>query len=264
MTWVVGAPIPFGYSVGLADIRVTFRDGSERDCIQKIYQVGPVVCAAFAGSVRIGFAMLSRISHLLKVDDSATAWDLDEVSRWWPQHAREVWNRMPDCERALQSEFMLFGAHPDQGYPWAKPYVYSFRSPRFDPAPSVEPLTVCSLGKGASIRTYCQPLQGLRSDEALMKLETGRAGGIARGIMNLVTESLLALPIRGISPHLHVLTAFRDRVEGSKNDRQYFRYSKDDASMDLQPVLVMPEVATSYAGFQAAYGGAAAVEGATA
>jgi hypothetical protein len=44
MTWIVGAPFPFGYVIGWADIRVTFRDGREEGCLQKIYQVGPVVC----------------------------------------------------------------------------------------------------------------------------------------------------------------------------------------------------------------------------
>ncbi|MDT7815821.1 MAG: hypothetical protein QOJ42_5737 [Acidobacteriaceae bacterium] len=65
MTWIVAVPIPFGYAKGCADIRVTYKNGREEDCLQKIYQVGPVVCAAFAGSVRIGFALLSRTAQLV-------------------------------------------------------------------------------------------------------------------------------------------------------------------------------------------------------
>src|SRR5712671_374307 len=90
MTWIVAVPIPVGYAKGCADIRVTFKNGREEDCLQKIYQVGPVVCAAFAGSVRIGFALPSRTAQ----------------------------TRMPDLEQQLKSKFMLFGAHPNQGSPW--------------------------------------------------------------------------------------------------------------------------------------------------
>lgn len=136
MTWIVGVPVPFGYAIGCADIRVTFKDGREEDCLQKIYQVGPVVCAAFAGSVQIGFALLSRTAQLLKRNDPGMAWDLDEVAKWWPQDAREVWNCMPDFEQQLKSEFMLFGAHPNQANPWPKPCVYTFRSPQFEAVPN--------------------------------------------------------------------------------------------------------------------------------
>jgi hypothetical protein len=80
MTWIVGAPVPFGYSIACADIRVTFSDGREQDCLQKIFQVGPVVCAAFAGSVLIGFKMLSRITIRLKMDEPGMAWQPDFVA----------------------------------------------------------------------------------------------------------------------------------------------------------------------------------------
>ena len=261
MTWIVGVPVPFGYSIGCADIRVTFRDGIEKDCLQKIYQVGPVVCAAFAGSVRIGFELLSRITHLLRENDPGMAWDLDEVAKWWPQDAREVWRTMPQYEQRLRSEFMLFGAHPNQGNPWPKPCVYTFSSPAFEAVPTTGPLAACSLGKGAGIRTYCDPLKTLWEDESLVRLEAGSPGGIARGMTNLITDKLLALPISGISPHMHVLLAFRDEVKAMKNDRQYF---KKDRSLELEPVLVMPEVVTSYSALQRACGGATAVEGAVA
>jgi hypothetical protein len=45
----------FGYGFGLSDIRVTLGDGSEVDCLQKIYPVARWVAAGFSGSVKIGF-----------------------------------------------------------------------------------------------------------------------------------------------------------------------------------------------------------------
>ncbi len=51
-------PTIFGYSVGVSDIRVTLYDGSERDCLQKIYPIAQSIALGFAGSVRIGFEMV--------------------------------------------------------------------------------------------------------------------------------------------------------------------------------------------------------------
>ena len=50
----------FGFAVGISDIRVT-TPNEERDCLQKIYAVGPGVALGFAGSVAIGFAMVDRL-----------------------------------------------------------------------------------------------------------------------------------------------------------------------------------------------------------
>jgi hypothetical protein len=255
MTWVVGVPVPFGYSIGCADIRVTFKDGTEKDCLQKIYQVGPVVCAAFAGSIRIGFAMLLRISQLLNDVEPGVAWDLDQVAQWWPDDALEVWGQMPENEQRLGSEFMLFGAHPQEGNPWPKPCVYTFKSPDFVPKAITGRISACSLGKGAMIKTYCEPVEELwNGTEDIMRLETGLPGGIAIGMIHMITDKLLALPIKGISPHMHMLLAFRGHVKATNNDIKYF---KKDGSMELEPVLVMPPVFDNYASFLRASGGAA-------
>ena len=76
MTWVVGRPVPFGYSVGLSDIRVTLLpDRTEWDCLQKVYAVAPNIAAAFAGSVEIGFAMIDRLKHHLRLPAPGLGWD---------------------------------------------------------------------------------------------------------------------------------------------------------------------------------------------
>jgi hypothetical protein len=72
----------------------------------------------------------------------------------------------------------------------------------------------------------------------------------------LLTEKLQALPIPGISPHMHIFTAFRDRVETRNNDRVYIR--KDG----LEFAFVMPPVAVNYSSFLKMCGAAAEAEGA--
>jgi len=90
MTWVIGTPTMFGYGIGISDVRVTLADGSERDCLQKIYPVGRFLAMGFAGSVRIGFAMIDAISGYLKTDDDTGMWDPTAVANWWPTDASVV------------------------------------------------------------------------------------------------------------------------------------------------------------------------------
>jgi hypothetical protein len=43
MTWIVAAPTLLGYSAVVSDIRVTLRDKSERDCLQKVHSISPTM-----------------------------------------------------------------------------------------------------------------------------------------------------------------------------------------------------------------------------
>jgi hypothetical protein len=59
----------WGYSIGISDIRVTLADGSERDCLQKIHPVAQSIALGFAGSVAIGFRMVSTMRYWLQCDE---------------------------------------------------------------------------------------------------------------------------------------------------------------------------------------------------
>lgn len=61
MTWVIGMPFFAGYSLLLSDIRVTWGNGREDDCLQKIYPIVPFIGMGFAGSVFAGFEMLDTM-----------------------------------------------------------------------------------------------------------------------------------------------------------------------------------------------------------
>ena len=57
MTWIVAMATPWNYCFGLSDVRVTLADGTERDCLQKIYPIANSLAMGFAGSVLIGMSM---------------------------------------------------------------------------------------------------------------------------------------------------------------------------------------------------------------
>jgi hypothetical protein len=67
MTWIVGMPTMWGYSFAVSDVRVTLADGSERDCLQKIYPVARSIALGFAGSVRLGFKMVEAMKALSRL-----------------------------------------------------------------------------------------------------------------------------------------------------------------------------------------------------
>jgi ATP-dependent protease HslVU (ClpYQ) peptidase subunit len=107
MTWVVGTPTIFGYAFGISDVRVTLGDKTEIDCLQKIYPIGRHVVAAFAGSVKIGFAMLDRLRELTDYPDENIAAEPEGIKQDWPRYAREVFGAFRETERELECHLMI-------------------------------------------------------------------------------------------------------------------------------------------------------------
>lgn len=241
MTWVVGRSVIVGYAVGLSDIRVTLCDGSERDCLRKIYPVGRMLALGFAGSVAIGFAMVERLATLLGGAAPGMGWDPTIVADWWPADARLVFEQFPEAERKLHAHLIMLGAHPNQNngdVPWARCYVYRFMSPDFDVqlAPAEH---VVSIGSGSGVSHYIQVLAGLRDSDELLQLEAVVPGGVALGTMDSLTKAIAANPTPGVSTRLHLCLVRRDLIEISANDQRYVGHPELD--------LIMPAVANSKA-----------------
>ena len=241
MTWIVGRSIPFGYSVALSDIRVTLADGSEVDCLQKIYPVGPFIALGFAGSVAIGFALVARLRHLLGQVQPGLAWEPDVVVQWWPEDAREVFAAFSKEEQNLGCHLLMAGAHPSRNNgdsPWAMAYVYRFRSPDFLPLLAGGG-DIVSIGSGEGIAEYSEALRNLGDGFSYLQLEVIGPGGSAFGLLQSISHAVETTPKPGISRHLHVCVAMRGEIRMGNNDRHQIGESSGD--------LVMPPVAHSLA-----------------
>jgi hypothetical protein len=241
MTWIVGSAPPFGWAVGLSDIRVSFSDGTELDCLRKIYPVGRFIAAGFAGSVAIGFAMIQRLSELLYNPDEKQAWIPPEVANWWQHDAQEVFNSFGDVEKAGGSQLILLGVHPSENagdVPWARSHLYTFSWPEFEPVVA-NPNAVVSIGSGASVTHYRELLERIPTDDSLWQLEAGHFGGMTDGLMMTITNTIQEEPTQGISPHMHVCLVSRGQIQIRKNDRRWINRP------DLQD-FIMPPVATSF------------------
>jgi hypothetical protein len=243
MTWIIGAAATLGYAVGISDIRVTFVDGREKDCLQKLYPMSRFIAAGFAGSVRIGFAMLDALAYLLRDLAEASAWLPDEVADCFQGLARQVFQAAPPTERALHSHLMLLGAHPteDVGIPgYARCSVHILRSPEFVPQLS-RPGEVVSIGSGSTIAPYQKVLDGFSSN--VLSLLQGEVMGARMGFLALsmvVQKTIEQNPTPGISPHAHICVVRRSSVEVGTNDEN--RYPPSGEVIEIR----MPPVATTW------------------
>jgi hypothetical protein len=246
MTWIVGAAAALGYAVGISDIRVTFSDGSERDCLQKIYPMSRFIAAGFAGSVRIGFAMLNALAHSLRDLPDGQAYIPQEVADTLSLLARDVFRRSPDAEKKLGSHLILLGAHPTDhmGAPgWSRCSVHILESPNFEPEAG-NMGQVVSIGCGSVIPLYEQMLAGFTANP--LSLLQGEVMGAKMGFVTLsmvMQKTVEKNPVPGISPHTHICVVRRGSVEiGSNNHDQY---PQSGEKIEFR----MPPVATTWAEF---------------
>ena len=233
MTWIVATPTRLGYAVALSDIRVTWSNGVEEDCLQKIYPVGKDLALGFAGSVRIGFRMLRKLRRLLRKSE---AWTPEGIAEWWPHCAREAFQTSRAEEKGLKCELILVGIHPtEEIMQWAgsftllrlnnapmnrskplplvpKSFVYRFRSwEEFEPKIASDG-EVVAIGCGSAVEPYKKLLAELSASLG----DSGWASdekGIGLGLWFNMTNQVKDFPERGISAHFHVCTVSRGLVE---------------------------------------------------
>jgi len=236
-------PTIFGWGIGLSDIRVTLENGTTRDCLQKVYPLGHFMLGGFAGSVRIGFAMIDALSALLGVAPPDQAWDPLEVANWLPADLRNIFSGFPESDQDHQLHFMTIAAHPTQNAgdaPWARTYGHIFRSPYFEP---VTVGRIDSIGSGATIDPCKAEIEKLLADDdlmfSLMQLMTLGAGAAAQALALDISKLLENVKPNGISPHLHIGVVSRGLGAIFANDRTEFG---SDGPIEFK----MPPVARSW------------------
>ena len=240
MTWVIGRAGPFGYAVGISDIRVTLGDGTEYDCLQKIYKIGSQLVLGFAGSVAIGLEIVNQLSEALHTTKEGMAWNPIIVAENLPKGTRELYDSFPSNQKALGCQLILLAAHPaknDGPAPGARCYVYTFSAPEFRPI-LADQAQIVSIGSGAQVESYKKALGKLEKDFEIFKLETHMFGGAALGLMTSISSEIRKIPVYGISNHVHVCIVGRESIQIGQNDRKISENSEKD--------FIMPPVARSW------------------
>lgn len=245
MTWVIGMPTYFGYCAGFADIQVTFRDKSTKDCLRKLYPVGRCVALGFSGSVAIGFKMVETLTHYLSDIPPHMGWNPTEVVKWWQLDAQDVFRSFSDDEKRVGCNLMLFGVHPGKKENQLANIgeLYRLHGPTFTPR-RAKMFQILAIGSGNDVATYSKTLRQLsRYPDGIMQIEVGNPGGMASALSHHITKVLEQSPAKGISSHLHVCRVWSDRIEMGTNDRRYIGEPRESD-------FLMPRVVNSYAEFQ--------------
>lgn len=223
MTWVVGTPTMFGYGFGISDIRVTLGDGSEVDCLQKIYPVARWAAAGFAGSVKIGFAMIDKLSRMGNSIEEPYAIIPAVFAREWPTYARKVFEHFPDeRERRSGSHLMLISTDPqeDNGNPnCPRCYVHIFKSPDFEPE-EIKVHKLGSIGIGSGYDECRAVIEGFFDRRIFhMKIGMGNEGGMGTSIGHDLTSLLMLIQPKSISSNLHYCWVYRGKIIIETNNR---------------------------------------------
>jgi hypothetical protein len=223
MTWIVGMPTMWGYSIGISDIRVTLSDNSEHDCLQKIYPIAQSISLGFAGSVFIGFRMIEVMREWLHCDQPDHAWKPLETVELWPAIARDIFAAAPPEEREGQCALLMLSADPDTPPTdlGARAYVHTFRSPDFSPA-QVQTHKAAGIGSGTDVAVFKKYLDDVSNDQEknfeIMKMEAGNPGGMG-GILGFsLTNMLKRTKPFGISSHLHYCWQYLGKTILKTND----------------------------------------------
>jgi hypothetical protein len=239
MTWIVGAAASTGYAVGVSDIRVSFGNGQELDCLQKLYPMARFIAAGFAGSVEMGFRMLDALAYQLRGAPSDQAFLPQEVADCFAPLAKDIFEGASAASRDLGSQIILLGAHPteDLGIPgWARCTVHVLKSPDFVPQPS--PIgQVVSIGFGSQIETYRDALSRFSADPlSLIKMDTAGVGASSLILSMVVQKTVERNPARGISRHAHVCIVRRGSVIIQPNDENVYTPNGEKIEFRMPPV----------------------------
>ena len=208
MTWILGAAIPFGYGALISDVRVTWPDGTKRDMLQKVYPVGPMMTAGFAGSVRIGFCLLADMQRAFDLPEGET-WEPKEAAFRWRRRGRRLFSRASQEERALGSSVIVVGISHDLS---GRAQCIRMRAPQFE-LEFAEPLKWASIGTGTMhqrAEDYTQNYpERFRSVHAYG--EVNNPGGAAFSTATDVATDLERDPMEKVSPILQVATVWPDK-----------------------------------------------------
>lgn len=244
MTWVIGASTVFGYGVIISDVCVSWKKPDEtyytRDCLQKIYPVGPSILAGFSGSVKIGFALTQNLRDFLQLPEDAkdSGWKPDWVANNWKNDARRIFASFPEELRELKASILLVGTHPneDVGIPgFARIYGIVMKSPDFEPVIISKSIPVFSIGSGSEVDKYKAVIEEITKGEAwphLMKMESSFRGGWATGITIMISDTIRNNPEIGISKHLHIGVVGRHGYSIKPNDSTKYELNPQ-ISMEL-------------------------------
>lgn len=202
MTWVLGSGTIFGYSALIADTRVTWDNLEYADVLQKIHYVGPQLLAGFAGSVELGFEMVS---------DMKLFYDIPKGNLWWPRIAALQWRRRgrnifrnASKEKKAGCSLILAGIGPKKSFFGNFSYAIRMEHPEFEPKFIKRGIwTSIGSGKNHSLANEIAKAQNENPQKFEVEIGQGEAGmgrgGAAVSLAISVSNALRKNPLASVS-----------------------------------------------------------------
>jgi hypothetical protein len=198
MTWVIGGAGLWSPFIA-GDICVTWRHAGRdvtKNCLQKIYPVSENILGGFAGSVSIGFDVLSEIRKR-----AVDARSLRIMARTWlPRLMRYRFNLATDEHRKHRSQILLVGYHPDFELApniW-QVYAFRFSSPRFEPV-SARRNHCLGIGSGQAVEELRLAMESAHAGLSQSRMNAGNPYFLPQMMAARLRELLLKNPQTGVS-----------------------------------------------------------------
>jgi hypothetical protein len=222
MTWVLAAAIPFGYGAIVSDVRVTWDDGRiSHDILQKVYPAGPMMMAAFAGSVEIGFQLVGDLHRSLQLPPGRI-WEPKAAAWHWRRRGRRMFRNAPAALQTLGASIVLVGISPEKNGPFQFARCIRMTAPTFD-LEILPPLIWASIGTGSQHRSAEDYTREFPKHfwDFYFKTEGMNPGGVASAVASTVATSLEQTPMATVSNILQVGTVWpkEHRIKNLKRQR---------------------------------------------
>ena len=244
MTWIVGTVPPFGYSLLVSDICVSWPDGTEKHCLQKMHKVGEDFLCGFADSVKLGFVILHALAD--QMPRKQRRLPLDAIAREWiPSLARRIFASAPEEERRSGCHLIAAAAHPNQNLgdaPFPRTYVWTYRFPSFN-VEQCGPNSAIGIGSGSTNPLYTAALEKARGNFFFLQLITHGKFAQAQFLARTMYDAITDKPMGGVAPLLQY--GVLSRGEAHLGEFSFKRLFPDRP----EKVVTVPNVATTYEAF---------------
>jgi hypothetical protein len=222
---------------------VSWADGTERDCLQKIYKAGDDFLCGFAGSVKLGFVLLDMLAAQLPSKQQQTPLFL--ANNWIPSLGRRVFQSAPETEKKLGCQLIVAAVHPTENLgdaPWPRTYVWTFTYPDFNPV-QCGANEVVGIGNGSAVSTYATALREARCNSSFLKLITHGEVAQAQFLASTMHETVCKTATKGVSPFMQM--GILTRGKALLGNYNFTRFQADGSTTKVR----VPPVAQDYKTF---------------
>lgn len=249
MTWVIGVPTMFGYSIALADIQatLTYPEKTKQyfDCVQKLFPIGKFIAAGFSGSIELGYLFIEDLKRWADIPQG-TAWIPECFSMDYQRRARFIYSKIPkNKQKPLELLFVAVYPQKDSGIKGeSQTYAFKMVAPKFAPV-AINAGQVISIGSGNNVKEYKRSIELFNDGyNPLMQMEINNPGGYGQALMINFSINVGNDPTPGISSHFHIAEVRRGVIRVGTNDHSNF--DNDGKEINFR----MPKVATNWQEFK--------------